>query len=156
MFLFAYAKYYFATGMRNFLLNAPVLTHSPKQNHLVVKTLLAGGSDSRNSGKMYGLLCIDLVDHIPCSFWVHCESIAHAVPGLILFKLQPDFYGFLQASPPDLYIERFNVALGQYMGALQSIVPLFIYMVSSGKLFSNKVCSCTRFWLKAERSKMQL
>uniref|UniRef100_A0A8B9FDZ8 CDK2 associated cullin domain 1 n=1 Tax=Amazona collaria TaxID=241587 RepID=A0A8B9FDZ8_9PSIT len=32
------------------------------------------------------------------------------------------------ASPPDLYIERFNVALGQYMGALQSIVPLFIYM----------------------------
>ncbi|XP_056350829.1 CDK2-associated and cullin domain-containing protein 1 [Oenanthe melanoleuca] len=34
----------------------------------------------------------------------------------------------LQASPPDLYIERFNVALGQYMGALQSIVPLFIYM----------------------------
>ncbi|KAB0405759.1 hypothetical protein E2I00_001600, partial [Balaenoptera physalus] len=33
-----------------------------------------------------------------------------------------------QASPPDLYIERFNIALGQYMGALQSIVPLFIYM----------------------------
>ncbi|XP_059517553.1 CDK2-associated and cullin domain-containing protein 1 isoform X4 [Myotis daubentonii] len=34
----------------------------------------------------------------------------------------------LQASPPDVYIERFNIALGQYMGALQSIVPLFIYM----------------------------
>ncbi|XP_063163295.1 CDK2-associated and cullin domain-containing protein 1 [Candoia aspera] len=34
----------------------------------------------------------------------------------------------LQASPPDLYVERFNIALGQYMGALQSIVPLFIYM----------------------------
>ncbi|XP_044516121.1 CDK2-associated and cullin domain-containing protein 1 [Gracilinanus agilis] len=34
----------------------------------------------------------------------------------------------LQASPPELYIERFNLALGQYMGALQSIVPLFIYM----------------------------
>uniref|UniRef100_A0A670Z699 CDK2-associated and cullin domain-containing protein 1 n=1 Tax=Pseudonaja textilis TaxID=8673 RepID=A0A670Z699_PSETE len=34
----------------------------------------------------------------------------------------------LQVSPPDLYIERFNIALGQYMGALQSIVPLFIYM----------------------------
>uniref|UniRef100_A0A8C5KY87 CDK2-associated and cullin domain-containing protein 1 n=2 Tax=Jaculus jaculus TaxID=51337 RepID=A0A8C5KY87_JACJA len=34
----------------------------------------------------------------------------------------------LQASPADLYIERFNIALGQYMGALQSIVPLFIYM----------------------------
>eukprot|EP00069_Balaena_mysticetus_P014124 bmy_08526T0 len=34
----------------------------------------------------------------------------------------------LGASPPDLYIERFNIALGQYMGALQSIVPLFIYM----------------------------
>nr|XP_056705584.1 CDK2-associated and cullin domain-containing protein 1 [Euleptes europaea] len=34
----------------------------------------------------------------------------------------------LQASPPELYVERFNVALGQYMGALQSIVPLFIYM----------------------------
>ncbi|ERE78508.1 hypothetical protein H671_3g10303 [Cricetulus griseus] len=34
----------------------------------------------------------------------------------------------LNASPPDLYIERFNIALGQYMGALQSIVPLFIYM----------------------------
>ncbi|KAM6067561.1 CDK2-associated and cullin domain-containing protein 1 isoform 1-T1 [Chlamydotis macqueenii] len=33
-----------------------------------------------------------------------------------------------EASPQDLYIERFNVALGQYMGALQSIVPLFIYM----------------------------
>lgn len=56
----------------------------------------------------------------------------------LLFKLQPDFYGFLQASPPDLYIERFNVALGQYMGALQSIVPLFIYMVSFRKFFSNK------------------
>lgn len=66
MFLFAYAKYYFATGM--ILLNAPVLTHSPKQNHLVVKTLLARGSDSRNSGKMCGLLCTDLVDHILCSF----------------------------------------------------------------------------------------
>ncbi|XP_012497841.1 PREDICTED: CDK2-associated and cullin domain-containing protein 1 [Propithecus coquereli] len=36
----------------------------------------------------------------------------------------------VQASPPDLYIERFNIALGQYMGALQSIVPLFIYMES--------------------------
>lgn len=34
----------------------------------------------------------------------------------------------LQVSPPDLYIERFNIALAQYMGALQSIVPLFIYM----------------------------
>ncbi|XP_015267801.1 PREDICTED: CDK2-associated and cullin domain-containing protein 1 isoform X4 [Gekko japonicus] len=34
----------------------------------------------------------------------------------------------LQASPPELYVERFNIALGQYMGALQSIVPLFIYM----------------------------
>uniref|UniRef100_A0A8C5KG06 CDK2-associated and cullin domain-containing protein 1 n=1 Tax=Jaculus jaculus TaxID=51337 RepID=A0A8C5KG06_JACJA len=34
----------------------------------------------------------------------------------------------LQASPADLYIERFNIALGQYMGALQRIVPLFIYM----------------------------
>ncbi|XP_077206018.1 CDK2-associated and cullin domain-containing protein 1 isoform X2 [Paroedura picta] len=34
----------------------------------------------------------------------------------------------LQASPPDLYVERFNIALGKYMGALQSIVPLFIYM----------------------------
>lgn len=65
MFLFAYAKYYFATGMRYFVLNAPVLTHSPKQNHLVVKILLAAGSDSRNSGKMCGLL---LVDHMPCSF----------------------------------------------------------------------------------------
>nr|XP_033799568.1 CDK2-associated and cullin domain-containing protein 1 isoform X2 [Geotrypetes seraphini] len=34
----------------------------------------------------------------------------------------------LRVSPPDLYIERFNIVLGQYMGALQSIVPLFIYM----------------------------
>ncbi|XP_006012187.1 CDK2-associated and cullin domain-containing protein 1 isoform X2 [Latimeria chalumnae] len=34
----------------------------------------------------------------------------------------------LQASPPDQYVERFNTALSQYMGALQSIVPLFIYM----------------------------
>ncbi|XP_054840159.1 CDK2-associated and cullin domain-containing protein 1 [Eublepharis macularius] len=34
----------------------------------------------------------------------------------------------LQVSSPDLYVERFNIALGQYMGALQSIVPLFIYM----------------------------
>ncbi|XP_030058491.1 CDK2-associated and cullin domain-containing protein 1 isoform X2 [Microcaecilia unicolor] len=34
----------------------------------------------------------------------------------------------LRVSPQDLYIERFNLALGQYMGALQSIVPLFIYM----------------------------
>ncbi|KAL0616678.1 CDK2-associated and cullin domain-containing protein 1 [Plecturocebus cupreus] len=37
-------------------------------------------------------------------------------------------YSVREASPPDLYIERFNIALGQYMGALQSIVPLFIYM----------------------------
>ncbi|MEE6486686.1 hypothetical protein FKM82_014670 [Ascaphus truei] len=35
---------------------------------------------------------------------------------------------FIQACPPAHYIERFNVALGQYMGALHSIVPLFIYM----------------------------
>uniref|UniRef100_UPI00398EC048 CDK2-associated and cullin domain-containing protein 1 isoform X2 n=1 Tax=Pristiophorus japonicus TaxID=55135 RepID=UPI00398EC048 len=34
----------------------------------------------------------------------------------------------LQVSCPDAYIERFNAALSQYMGALQSIVPLFIYM----------------------------
>ncbi|XP_072335601.1 CDK2-associated and cullin domain-containing protein 1 [Scyliorhinus torazame] len=34
----------------------------------------------------------------------------------------------LQVSSPDTYIERFNAALSQYMGALQSIVPLFIYM----------------------------
>ncbi|MBN3295918.1 CACL1 protein, partial [Amia calva] len=34
----------------------------------------------------------------------------------------------LQTSPPDQYIEKFNSALTQYMGALQSIVPLFIYM----------------------------
>ncbi|XP_075071658.1 CDK2-associated and cullin domain-containing protein 1 [Mixophyes fleayi] len=34
----------------------------------------------------------------------------------------------LQASSPEQYIEKFNVALGQYMGALHSIVPLFIYM----------------------------
>ncbi|MBN3280215.1 CACL1 protein, partial [Polyodon spathula] len=32
------------------------------------------------------------------------------------------------ASPPDQYIEKFDTALAQYMGALQSIVPLFIYM----------------------------
>ncbi|RXM36147.1 CDK2-associated and cullin domain-containing protein 1 [Acipenser ruthenus] len=34
----------------------------------------------------------------------------------------------LQASPPDQYIEKFDTALAQYMAALQSIVPLFIYM----------------------------
>ncbi|KAE8589518.1 hypothetical protein XENTR_v10017596 [Xenopus tropicalis] len=34
----------------------------------------------------------------------------------------------LQASSPAHYIERFNLALAQYMGALHSIVPLFIYM----------------------------
>uniref|UniRef100_A0A8C5Q9F9 CDK2 associated cullin domain 1 n=1 Tax=Leptobrachium leishanense TaxID=445787 RepID=A0A8C5Q9F9_9ANUR len=34
----------------------------------------------------------------------------------------------LQVSSPAHYIEKFNLALGQYMGALQSIVPLFIYM----------------------------
>lgn len=34
----------------------------------------------------------------------------------------------LQASLLDIYIETFNTALSQYMGALQSIAPLFIYM----------------------------
>ncbi|XP_053548649.1 CDK2-associated and cullin domain-containing protein 1 isoform X3 [Bombina bombina] len=34
----------------------------------------------------------------------------------------------LQMCSPAQYIERFNLALGQYMGALHSIVPLFIYM----------------------------
>ncbi|KAM4033903.1 LOW QUALITY PROTEIN: CDK2-associated and cullin domain-containing protein 1 [Anomaloglossus baeobatrachus] len=34
----------------------------------------------------------------------------------------------LQATSPELYIEKFNLALSQYMGALHSIVPLFIYM----------------------------
>ncbi|XP_053306117.1 CDK2-associated and cullin domain-containing protein 1 isoform X2 [Spea bombifrons] len=34
----------------------------------------------------------------------------------------------LQACSPAQYIEKFNLALGQYMGALHSIVPLFIYM----------------------------
>ncbi|XP_066457469.1 CDK2-associated and cullin domain-containing protein 1 [Eleutherodactylus coqui] len=34
----------------------------------------------------------------------------------------------LQATSPEHYIEKFNLALSQYMGALHSIVPLFIYM----------------------------
>ncbi|OCT69748.1 CDK2-associated and cullin domain-containing protein 1 isoform X1 [Xenopus laevis] len=34
----------------------------------------------------------------------------------------------LQASSPADYIEKFNLSLAQYMGALHSIVPLFIYM----------------------------
>ncbi|KAG9460219.1 hypothetical protein GDO78_023214, partial [Eleutherodactylus coqui] len=33
-----------------------------------------------------------------------------------------------QATSPEHYIEKFNLALSQYMGALHSIVPLFIYM----------------------------
>ncbi|KAK2530667.1 Cacul1 [Columba guinea] len=54
-------------------------------------------------------------DYIPISY----EQIYRDVEKVPMLK---------QASPPDLYIERFNIALGQYMGALQSIVPLFIYM----------------------------
>ncbi|XP_069610506.1 CDK2-associated and cullin domain-containing protein 1 isoform X2 [Ranitomeya imitator] len=34
----------------------------------------------------------------------------------------------LQTASPEQYIEKFNLALSQYMGALHSIVPLFIYM----------------------------
>uniref|UniRef100_A0A9J8BRG7 CDK2 associated cullin domain 1 n=1 Tax=Cyprinus carpio carpio TaxID=630221 RepID=A0A9J8BRG7_CYPCA len=34
----------------------------------------------------------------------------------------------LQASPPELLIENFNVALTQYTAALHCIVPVFIYM----------------------------
>lgn len=34
----------------------------------------------------------------------------------------------LLATSPEHYIEKFNLALSQYMGALHSIVPLFIYM----------------------------
>uniref|UniRef100_A0A803V7D0 CDK2 associated cullin domain 1 n=1 Tax=Ficedula albicollis TaxID=59894 RepID=A0A803V7D0_FICAL len=51
----------------------------------------------------------------------------HFVREHILRKMELPIH-HRNASPPDLYIERFNVALGQYMGALQSIVPLFIYM----------------------------
>uniref|UniRef100_A0A2R9ATD5 Cullin N-terminal domain-containing protein n=1 Tax=Pan paniscus TaxID=9597 RepID=A0A2R9ATD5_PANPA len=53
----------------------------------------------------------------------------------------------LQASPPDLYIERFNIALGQYMGALQSIVPLFIYMVSKSSFLLPKYLPYSVFLL---------
>ncbi|XP_059803946.1 CDK2-associated and cullin domain-containing protein 1 isoform X3 [Hypanus sabinus] len=49
----------------------------------------------------------------------------------------------LQVSCPDAYIERFNAALSQYMGALQSIVPLFIYMTDSGtELVRNPGTAC--------------
>ncbi|KAG9344329.1 hypothetical protein JZ751_010998 [Albula glossodonta] len=34
----------------------------------------------------------------------------------------------LQGSPPDKFIEKFNSALTRYMAALESIVPIFIYM----------------------------
>uniref|UniRef100_A0A286XAU8 CDK2 associated cullin domain 1 n=1 Tax=Cavia porcellus TaxID=10141 RepID=A0A286XAU8_CAVPO len=60
-------------------------------------------------------------DYIPISY----EQIYSCVYKCVCQQHSEQMYS---ASPPDLYIERFNIALGQYMGALQSIVPLFIYM----------------------------
>lgn len=42
---------------------------------------------------------------------------------------------FLQASPPESFIETFNIALTQYTASLQCIVPVFMYLV--GIFFSS-------------------
>jgi len=57
----------------------------------------------------------------------HLERVSKELQGMVVDGRDSLILG-PWASPPDLYIERFNIALGQYMGALQSIVPLFIYM----------------------------
>lgn len=67
---------------------------------------------------------------------VHTRLILGVLRYYLLFFFPHDYHCFLdllQASPPDQYIEKFDTALAQYMAALQSIVPLFIYMVSGAK-----------------------
>lgn len=48
------------------------------------------------------------------------------------------FIIFFQASPPENFIENFNVVLTQYTASLQCIVPVFMYLV--GILFLLNIC----------------
>lgn len=45
------------------------------------------------------------------------------------------FVGVFQASPPEDFIENFNVVLTQYTASLQCIVPVFMYLVGIVFLF---------------------
>ncbi|XP_039599698.1 CDK2-associated and cullin domain-containing protein 1 isoform X2 [Polypterus senegalus] len=62
-----------------------------------------------------------------CVCQQHSEQMYTDLMGKITRHLQ-HVSEELKSSPPEHYIEKFNAALTQYMGALQSIVPLFIYM----------------------------
>ncbi len=53
----------------------------------------------------------------------------------------------VKASPPELLIEKFNLALTQYTAALHCIVPVFIYMVKNSKTNASVTeylqCTCS-------------
>lgn len=66
-----------------------------------------------------------------CVYKCVCQQHSEQMYSDLLCKITQHLHQVsqeLQASSPEQYIEKFNVALGQYMGALHSIVPLFIYM----------------------------
>lgn len=66
-----------------------------------------------------------------CVYKCVCQQHSEQMYSDLLCKITQHLHRVsqeLQASSPEQYIENFNVALGQYMGALHSIVPLFIYM----------------------------
>uniref|UniRef100_A0A669PWI2 CDK2 associated cullin domain 1 n=1 Tax=Phasianus colchicus TaxID=9054 RepID=A0A669PWI2_PHACC len=84
----------------------------------------------QHSEQMYSDLIKKITNHLErvskeLQAWERCCSMC---AGILAVCVPRKMELCSSASPPDLYIERFNVALGQYMGALQSIVPLFIYM----------------------------
>ncbi|KAM9326876.1 CDK2-associated and cullin domain-containing protein 1 [Gastrophryne carolinensis] len=66
-----------------------------------------------------------------CVYKCVCQQHSEQMYGDLMAKITRHLHAVsqeLQASSPEQYIEKFNLALGQYMGALHSIVPLFIYM----------------------------
>ncbi|XP_074882584.1 CDK2-associated and cullin domain-containing protein 1 isoform X1 [Buteo buteo] len=87
----------------------------------------------QHSEQMYSDLIKKITNHLErvskeLQAWERCCSMYAGILAVSMFPGKWNSILHRNASPPDLYIERFNVALGQYMGALQSIVPLFIYM----------------------------
>ncbi|KAM9847614.1 CDK2-associated and cullin domain-containing protein 1 [Aulostomus maculatus] len=62
-----------------------------------------------------------------CVCQQHSELLYNDLTSKITGHLQ-QVSAHLQASPPENFIESFNVALTQYTGSLQCIVPVFMYL----------------------------
>ncbi|XP_072532899.1 CDK2-associated and cullin domain-containing protein 1 [Salminus brasiliensis] len=85
------------------------------------------------------LLTQSPVDHISISYeqiYSHvykcvCQQHSELLYNDLIWKIVSHLQQVsseLQGSPPETFIEKFNLALTQYTAALQCIVPVFIYM----------------------------